>query len=181
MISSSQSKENGQEMTTLNNIKTLITKLDSHDGLIRQKARIALVQIGEPAVETLIEVLNNRKGYTHWEAAKALSQIGSPKSTQALVEALKDDQFSIRWLAAEGLIALGHTGVRPLLEALQENPKSVRLREGAHHTLHDLISRGSIDNPLREQLKMVLDALNDIEPAVAVPYAVMKVLQTLRA
>jgi len=181
MISSFQSGKTGQGTSTLNDIKTLVAKLDNRDGLVRHRARIALVRIGEPSVDALIEVLNNRKGYAHWEAAKALSQIGSPKATQALVEALQDDQFSIRWLAAEGLIALGHSGVKPLLEALQENPKSVRLREGAHHVIHDLVSHKSIDSPLREQLKMVLDALNDIEPSVAVPYVVMKALQMLRA
>jgi hypothetical protein len=108
MISNSQLGKTGQVTTTLNNIKTLIAKLDNRDGLIRQRARIALVRIGEPAVDPLIEVLNNRQGYAHWEAAKALSQIGRPKATQALVEALQDDQFSIRWLAAEGLVAWPH-------------------------------------------------------------------------
>ena len=86
----------GSEMATSNNINSLIAELDNRNGLARQQARIALVRIGEPAVDALITVVNRRKGYTHWEAAKALSQIGSPKATQALIHALKDDEFSIR-------------------------------------------------------------------------------------
>jgi HEAT repeat protein len=167
----------GSGMAASNKIKTLIARLDDHNGLVRQQARIALVRIGEPAVDALITVLNRRKGYTHWEAAKALSQIGSPKATQALVHALKDDEFSIRWLAAEGVIAVGRDGVVPLLEALRDQPESVRLREGAHHILHDLVNRGAIEGQLREQLRLVLDALNDIEPTVAIPYAVLKALR----
>ena len=167
----------GSEMATSNNINSLIAELDNRNGLARQQARIALVRIGEPAVDALITVLNRRKGYTHWEAAKALSQIGSPKATQTLIHALKDDEFSIRWLAAEGLIAVGQDGVVPLLETLRDQPESVRLREGAHHILHDLVSRGALEEQLCEQLRLVLKALNDIEPVVAVPQAVLKALR----
>ena len=160
-------------------IKMLIAELGNSNGLIRQQARISLNKMGEPAVDALIEALNIRRGPARWEAAKALSQIGSPKAAQALVKALSDDQFSIRWLAAEGLIKLGRNGLRPLLEALWQAPDSIRLQTGAHHILYDLVSQESLDAQLLIQLRMVLAALNYLDPAVALPATVMPALKML--
>ena len=161
-------------------LETLIATLDNRDGQARQHARITLVKMGQRAVDALIKTLNNRVGPARWEAAKALSQIGSPKAAQALVKALEDDEFSVRWLAAEGLIATGHDGLKPLLEALQEAPESIRLREGAHHVLHNLVNRGAVDQALLTHLRPVLAALNDIEPAVAVPPTLVPALKMLK-
>lgn len=163
-------------------IRTLIADLNNSNGIIRQKARIELVSIGEAAVDALIAIMKNKTGYAHWEAAKALSQIGSPKAAQALVKALEDDQFSVRWLAAEGLIAIGRDGLAPLLRALEYNSGSVRLREGAHHVLHDMVSGKSwLESSLKAQLRPVLTALNDIEPALAVPRPAQKALRGLNS
>jgi len=78
-----------------------------------------------------------------WEAAKALSQIANPASIQALLEALSDKTFEVRWMAAEGLIRIGRKAVIPLLEALVEHSDSYWLREGIHHVLHDM-NRGRL-------------------------------------
>ena len=59
------------------------------------------------------------------------------------------------------------------------NPGSSLLREGAHHVLHDLVHRLILKQPLREQVEPVLAALNDIEPAVAVPVATKRALKLL--
>jgi len=160
-------------------LDALITDLGNANGQTRQYARISLVRIGEPAVDALIETLNSRDGLTRWEAAKALSQIGSPKAAQALVKALEDDQFSIRWLAAEGLKKIGRDGLKPLLKALWQAPNSIRLREGAHHILHDLLSQEALDKQLLAALRSVFTALNYLDPAVALPATVMPALKML--
>jgi HEAT repeat protein len=161
-------------------LNTLIAELSNPDGIKRQRTRVALSKMGEAAIDPLIETLHSHRGPARWEAAKALSQIGSPKAAQSLVEALEDDQFSIRWLAAEGLIALGRAGLKPLLEALWQTPDSIRLREGAHHVLHDLVTQESLDKQLLAQLRAVLAALNYLDPAVALPLTVMPALKTLK-
>ena len=160
-------------------LNRLIAELSNPDGIRRQRARVTLSRMGEAAIDPLIETLHSQRGPARWEAAKALSKIGSPKTAQALVEALEDDQFSIRWLAAEGLIALGQDGLKPLLEALWQTPDSIRLREGAHHILHDLVSQESLDKQLLAQSKTILAALNYLDPAVALPATVMPALKTL--
>jgi HEAT repeat protein len=160
-------------------LNRLVAELSNPDGIRRQQARVTLSRMGEPVIEPLIETLHSQRGPARWEAAKALSQIGSPKAARALVEALEDDQFGIRWLAAEGLIALGRDGLKPLLEALGQSPDSIRLREGAHHVLHDLVSQKSLDRQLLAQAQAILTALSYLDPVSALPAAVMPALKTL--
>jgi HEAT repeat protein len=136
--------------------------------------------MGEPAVPSLIKALGDRKETTHWEAAKALSRIGDLRSVQALVKTLEDNDFGVRWLAAEGLIVVGYCSLAPLLQALIDRPESVRLREGARHVLHDLVSQHLLDRVSKEQVKPVLTALKDIEPTIEVPLAAHKALDALQ-
>jgi HEAT repeat protein len=98
-------------------INALMKDLSGKDGIIRNKARIALVEIGGPAVEPLVNALTDRSQTVRWESAKALGQIMDPRSIDALVNALQDRLFDVRWLAAEGLIAIGSKSVKPLLQA----------------------------------------------------------------
>jgi HEAT repeat protein len=156
-------------------IHALIAALSDKDGPTRQRARWALVDIGEPAVAPLIEALADNRERVRWQAAKALSKIGSPAAGPALVRALEDKRFGVRWLAAEGLIALRREGLAPLLEALVDRSGSAWLREGAHHVLHTLAEEG-----LRAEVSAVLAALEDIEPAVECPRAAEIALNKLR-
>lgn len=155
-------------------ISALIADLGSKDGLVRLRARVCLVAIGGKAVGSLVEALASKKRWVRWEAAKALGQTGDPAAAQALVRALEDEVFDVRWLAAEGLIAVGDKGLVPLLQALVERSDSMWLREGAHHVLHD-ISRGE----LKEIVRPVLAALEDIQPSLEVPFAAKTALNEL--
>lgn len=119
-------------------VRTLISLLSEKDGMKRQGAREALVAIGEHAVEPLKGILGGRTNPARWEAAKALAEIGSESSTNLLVSSLEDDDSDIAWLAAEGLISIGVPSLGPLMQRLLANPDSHRLRDGAHHVLHDL-------------------------------------------
>ena len=109
-----------------------------------------------------------------WEAAKALSQIGNNRVIKALLEALSDEKFEVRWLAAEGLIRIGHKAIVPLLEALVNHSDSYWLREGIHHVLHDM-NTGKIT----EVLRPVLVALEGPEPSLEVPLASQAALDAL--
>ena len=155
-------------------LSSLVAELSKKDGAVRERARQSLVAIGAPAVTYLVEALANRNELLRWEAAKALGEIGSPAAAPALVAALEDEVFDVRWLAAEGLIALRGEGLVPLLRALVERSDSLWLREGAHHVLHD-VSRGRLEDVLRP----LVAALHDIEPSVEVPFAAKTVLSGL--
>lgn len=171
-------KENEAETGS---VDSLIEALKSKDGLTRQKARHALVKIGEPALDALIKAFEDKSDVMHWEVSKALSQIGSPKAAKTLIQALEDKEFSVRWIGAEGLIHMGQGGVTELLQALTERADSVWLREGAHHVLHDLIHKNRVDASAREPLSAVLDAINHPDPVTETNGAARRALEKLHS
>jgi HEAT repeat protein len=155
-------------------ISLLICDLASKDGLVRVRARRALVTIGSKAVAPLEVALTSKDDSTRWEAAKALGQIGDVEATAALIRSLEDEMFDVRWLAAEGLIAIGRPTLIPLLRKLTEKPDSLWLREGAHHILHGI----NMEN-MEQILLPVRNALEDIEASLVVPFAAKTALKSL--
>jgi len=155
-------------------ISSLIADLDSQDGLVRVRARKNLVGIGNQAVAPLVKALSSKKQWVRWEAAKTLGQIGDSSAAQALAEALSDVMFDVRWLAAQGLIAIGREALGPMFHKFLENPESVWLQEGVHHVLHD-INR----EDLQDIVRPVIAALESFEPSVEAPIAVEKALEMI--
>ena len=155
-------------------VSALITDLSNKDGIKRNKARIALVEIGAPAVEPLVNALNDKSQTVRWESAKALGQIMDPRSIDALVKALQDRQFDVRWLAAEALIAIGNNSVKPLLQAVVDNPDREYVREGAHHVFHDL--RGGRYGDI---LKPVITSMEDPTFTLDIPLLARKALKAI--
>ena len=153
----------------------LMEELSCDDVIRCQKARRSLVDMGHEAVPSLVEALGSKRTWVRWEAAKALSQIGDPSATAALIKALDDKEFDVRWLAAEGLAAIGKLAVIPLLQALIDNPDSNWMREGVHHTLHDM-ERESWD----QYLKPVMAALEDVQAGLEVPVAAKNAIDALK-
>jgi HEAT repeat protein len=157
-------------------ILSLLSKnLINNDGFVRLNARNSLIKIGSKAVPTLIEALSSKQVLKRWEAAKALSQIADPAATNALVNAMDDRVFDVRWLAAEGLIAIGSQVIEPLLYLLKNHPDSVRLREGIHHVIYAFNKKDP-----NEILQPVINALEDSEAVLEVPWAVEKALKLLK-
>ena len=157
-------------------VSGLVVTLGDSNGLARQHAREALVEIGQPAVPALRTALASPHEQVRWEAAKALSEIAAPESAPGLVTALEDREFSVRWIAAEGLVAIGHRSVEPLLEALVARVDRQWLREGAHHVLKALSKRGSY-----EAIAPVLVGLEGMEPELVVPPAAKAALNAMRS
>ena len=141
-----------------------------------QAARRELVKMGSRAVPTLIEALNSKNTWVRWESVKALGQIADPAATGILIRLLENNEFDMRWMAAEWLIAIGRNAVVPLLETLMERPNSIWLREGAHHVFHDM-RRGDLD----EILQPVMDALGSVEAFVEVPVKAENALDKIKS
>ena len=162
-------------------IEALINDLGSKDGIVRQKARNALVQIGLPAMESLTVAFETKKNiYAHWEAAKAISTIGGPEAVRPLLHALADDDFSIRWIATEGLIAVGSIALESLAKVLvsEENPPF--FYESSHHFIHDLISKKIIDEEMALQIEPLLKAFSKTASTQLISQEAARFLDWLR-
>jgi len=159
-----------------NDIESLVADFTCDDVIKCQIARRTLVNMGNKAVEPLVRELSNKKHWVRWEAAKALGQIGDKAAAEALVKALEDDEFDVRWLAAEALITIGRDSLEPLLKALTDHgDKSLFLRQGAHHVLHDM-DRGGLNTILQP----VMISVEDKTPSIAVLQIAKKALDSLK-
>ena len=169
-----ESKADWGKLASERTVKALVADLTCPDGFNRLMARRALVYIGPPAVAELTRSLEHHEPLRRWEAAKALSEIGDAHSTDALIKALTDKVFDVRWLAAEGLIAIGDTVLPPLLREVMKSPDSIWLREGAHHILHELSNAGiaAVIDPL-------MRALEDSDASLQVPLLSRKALDVV--
>jgi hypothetical protein len=97
----------GQTEPPAEKIERLIAAFSNKDGWKRRNARMALVAIGKPAVPCLTKALKHQDAKVRWQTIKALGAIGDPRSGPDMVSALTDENFEIRWLAAEALCSFG--------------------------------------------------------------------------
>ncbi|MEO2013447.1 MAG: HEAT repeat domain-containing protein, partial [Fuerstiella sp.] len=88
---------------------------------------------------------------------------------------LGDEDTDVRWVAGEAMIALKRDAVKPLLYGLTTSQDSEGLYKSAHHVLRELSH--IID--LGPLLAPVLKALDQPEPAVAVPVAAQSALENV--
>jgi HEAT repeat protein len=156
-------------------IKRYLRDLGSSNPDRVRAAREALAALGAPALEALIAVLQEEEDSLRWEAVKALRDLGDPRAAPLFIRLLLEDPNpGVRWLAAEGLLRLDETGLRALLEALVHHSDSPWLREGARHVLKALAARGH-----RTELLPVLEAMDGLEPALTVPPAAQRALDSI--
>ncbi len=123
-----------------------IKKLNSKNGLERQKARENLVMQGRRIIPEVLKLLDRKQHILRWEAMKILEAIRDVSSIPVFIRKLEDDDSEIRWIAAEGLIRTGNRCVKPMLKRLIENPEenSIFIYSGAHHIFYDLGKEGAL-------------------------------------
>jgi HEAT repeat protein len=167
--------KNPPPLKTNTDYREWIKALGQDDENERLRARKALIREGRPVVPGLIHTLSTGNKYARWEAARILESIRDPAAAWALVEALEDEDHDVRWAAMTGLIALEREGLEPLLLKLMKDFGSVHLREGAHHVLNVLNKLEQLHQPSME----VLQALEGLEPEVAVPRAAERAWENL--
>lgn len=156
-------------------IARLTAALASKNGVERQHAREALVQLGESAVPPLIAALQDERERVRWEAAKAFTALHAPAAAPALARTLADKDGDVRWLAAEALVGLRDAALVPLLETLTTHAGSTELCQGAHHVLRTL-NRGD----LAAIVGRVLTALEHCEPELVAPVSAEVALEQLK-
>ena len=169
-------EEAGMTGLDLGRVDSLLSALADAEGLLREKAREELVALGAPVVPLLTETLWAHEGRAHFEAAKALSQIAHPVSVPAFVALLCDQDPGVRWVAAEGLVAVGPASLKLLLKQLMELPGDKALRDGGHHVLKGL---GAGSKELKDTLKPVTAACVASDPGDVLPPAAEAALKAI--
>lgn len=125
-----------------------------------------------------LEILNdtNRPSLERETAVKQLASNPTPAVIDRLINALEDDDSSVRWTAASMLIEIGDPVLRPLLRCLVDKEDSTWLREGAYRVFHDTRSRR-----VQESTSEVVKALKGLGSGVSTTEAAYKALMTLDA
>ena len=97
---------------------------------VRKEAIEALGKIGNPkAVEPLISALKDEDGNVRWKAVDALGMIGGAKAAEALIRKAADDEYEpVNYSTAEALVRIGAEAVEPLMEALEDENSSIKVR-----------------------------------------------------
>ncbi|HYW94207.1 MAG TPA: HEAT repeat domain-containing protein [Bacteroidales bacterium] len=137
-------------------IRELVEKLVSDEGMTRMKARAKLVNTGPVCLPFMEKLLRSENRLLRWETAKVIEEIADVASIPLFIMLLEDYDDDIRWIASEGLIRVGKRSIRPVLEKLISNGDSFFLKVGAHHVLKSL----SHDRE-RERLAPLLHALQN--------------------
>ncbi len=97
-------------------------------------------QLNSSVVLQMDKTLSARNELVKNEVAKTVSMIADKKSIPALISLLKDPEFDVRWIAAEGLIKIGRISIVPLLKSIRDEGSSYFLNRGAHQILLSLIT-----------------------------------------
>jgi hypothetical protein len=116
-------------------IVAAIRRLDGEDSRERARVRAELEQLGPRATWHLVQAVHPTGQRARHEALKALVHLADPAAMELFVETLGDEDSECRWLAAEGLAALGEPGLRRTLELVIELPGTDRLLRSVHHAL----------------------------------------------
>ena len=130
---------------------------------------------GFRAVKPLLEMLGSRNQQSRWDAAKELSLIHDPDTADALVALLTDHNPDVRWLASDGLIAMGRRALIPLLAGIEDNADSVWMRDAAHRILRVFVDEG-LDN----RLGRLLNSLESGAQLFEVPVVAHTILADLK-
>jgi HEAT repeat protein len=150
----------------------LIKLLKDDSGFVCERARPALVKIGEPAVEPLLEALKDTENQVRWMAVWILGNIQSVQAVNELVNTLTDPEWMVREEAALALARINsQESVLPLIELLEDEKHFVR--EAASWTLGEM-KAGQAVKPLIQALAdrksswMAATALGEIQSREAI-------------
>lgn len=111
-------------------LSNLAQELRSPDANHRAAARDRLAEIGKPAVRTLLDAVTDDSDQTRQCAIAALSTIGpaTDEVVPALVHALGDDSYPVRWGAHTALRTFGASVLPELLESF-DSVESIKHRQ----------------------------------------------------
>ena len=154
----------------------LVEALACDDETLHWEASRALGELGEKALPALLDALKSPQPHVRWHAVRALGSIGDPRAAAGVAEALGDSDYSVRWAAADALVAIGLPAVPEILERLARYAPVDDTYQAAYHALHRL---GAAD--VQRKLQPLLKALRGPAAPVEAPMLAYHLLQEWKA
>jgi len=140
----------------VNLAKLIKVSLDTRNSGEKLAARSSLVRMGKTIIPKMHKLLDSENGLIRMEAAKIVELIADRRSIPLLINLLADEEFEIRWIAAEGLIKIGRRSIVPILKSIRDGKSSLIFNKGAHHVLSGLLNESE-----KLKLKPLLLSLDD--------------------
>jgi HEAT repeat protein len=159
-------------------VVALIGELGTADEQMGSLIVSSLIHTGSAAVPALIKEATNPSSWIRWQVMRVLVAIADYRSLPVLVQALHDQDHSIAWVAAKGLVRFGRNAVGPVLRLLMMTETSRWLVETASYVLHEAYIH---DQKLKPYLEPVVQSMHGVAYQIGTPQAARKALQQLEA
>jgi HEAT repeat protein len=149
--------------------------IDNKDHQKKMNARNSLIFMGKSVLPQINKLLNSDNYELRIEGARIIKQIRAKESIRTLIKLIEDDESTIRWIAARGLILMGRDSIVPLLVALVKRGRSYYLKSGAHYVLKNLFS----EKEKVEYKTLLMSLLNANFIGVIAPLEASKALKAI--
>jgi hypothetical protein len=156
----------------------LLAALRTADEQMGSQIVSSLIRTGSVAVPLLIREAANPSAWIRWQVLRVLVAISDYRALPVLVNALRDSDHSIAWVAAKGLVRFGKTAVEPVLYLLMTTETSPWLVETASYVLHELYIR---DQKLKPYLEPVVQYMHGVAYQISTPQAARKAIEQLKS
>jgi nucleotide-binding universal stress UspA family protein len=146
-----------------------------HGNPARVEAALSLApELGPDAIPQLADVAADTTAERRWGAYHAIRKIGGPAAIDPLVEGLQCDDLSVRWIASDGLIEIGHPAIPALLRALATaNPTPI-----FHRAALRVLRRAELSGH-EDSLQRLLDSLEHATTVVQAPPLAQELLREI--
>lgn len=111
----------------MEDIARLIALLDDETTSVAEKAKAALMNIGEPAVQPLVTATPGLTRYGKLAAVEIFSQVKDSRAARAMIALLSDDDTTVREWAAIALGELGSWTAVPALRSAYKRLKAAKV------------------------------------------------------
>ncbi len=159
-------------------LPALLNTLQGADEQLGSQIFSALVQIGPDAVPALIQASTSSSAWMRWQCIRALGDIRDRRAIPVLVNALRDIDHSVTWVAAKGLVHYGRLSVIPVLRLLTTAAATPWLVETASYVLQN---QCQYRPKLRPYLEPVLQQMHSVAYREGIPTVAHKALTELIA
>ncbi len=159
-----------------NAVPALLGALRGADEQMGSQIFTALVQLGHNAVPALVEASSSSSSWMRWHCIRALGEIADIRALPVLVQALRDNDHSIAWMGAKGLVRFHKRSIVPVLRLLTSTDLTPWLVETTSYVLSNQYQY----NPkLKPYLEPVVQTMHGVVYQVATPQSAQKALAQL--